>query len=166
VEGRLGRIFEGELDRFCLRLAEKVGDDGQAEIDPRGDSARGDQVAVTHYAALHGDGAEFRQEIVREPVRGRAATLQKSRSPQDERAGADRGHVAHPRGLGPDEVEDRGILQRALTPPPPGMPRTSRAGHSPKVMVGASTSPVADAIAEGSFQIRCTFAPGSEAKTS
>jgi hypothetical protein len=38
LDGRLGRVFEGELDRFCLRLAEKLGDDGQAEIDP-GDSA-------------------------------------------------------------------------------------------------------------------------------
>jgi hypothetical protein len=33
-------------------------------------------------------------------------------------------------------------------------------------MVGASRSPVAEAIVERSFQMRCTLAPGIEAKTS
>ncbi|MNP22083.1 hypothetical protein D3C76_1147350 [compost metagenome] len=52
------------------------------------------------------------------------------------------------------------------TPLPPGTQITSSAGQSSKVTVGLSISPVLAVMGIRSFQIRCTFTSGSDARTS
>jgi hypothetical protein len=94
MEGRGGRIFHHELDRFRFVAAEKLGDHGKAEIDPAGDAAGGDQRAVAHDAARRWYRAKAFQEIERIPMaRGLAPFKQPGRA-QNQRAGANRGQKA------------------------------------------------------------------------
>ena len=51
----------------CFLLPGQFGDQGQGEIDPGGDAAAGDEIAVPYHARLHRDGAEGRQQIMRGP---------------------------------------------------------------------------------------------------
>src|SRR5213076_816187 len=92
------RLYLEALRHLLFRpFAEELADDGEAEVDAAGDSARGDEVvAVPHHAV--GDELEVLAALAHEldelvavrPVRVGAPALQGARLGQEERTGADR----------------------------------------------------------------------------
>ena len=69
VKGRLGRVFQAELDHFRHALAAQLRDKGQNEIDACRDAAPGQDIAVPYDAAIVDNGAEDREQFPPRPSR-------------------------------------------------------------------------------------------------
>src|SRR4029453_6147204 len=67
---------------------------GKPKIHASRPAAPGQDVAVPYDATIVDDGAEDRKKVPPRPMDGRAAAVEESGSPQDERSGADRSQIA------------------------------------------------------------------------
>ncbi len=110
AERRLGIVFKAEGDRFGGVLARDFHRDSQAEVDAGGDTARGDPVAVDGHATADRTRPEGGQEFHVSPVGGRLVAFEEPGGPEEQRAGADGGHVLRGPPLRRQKVEDFAVL--------------------------------------------------------
>ena len=78
----------------CQAGAGKFGRNHQREVHAGGDTAAGNDIAVTHDAVSIGDATEQRQHVTPGPMAGGALAVQQAGGAENKRAGTDRRQIA------------------------------------------------------------------------
>ena len=167
IEGRRGRVFDPQLDRFGRFRPGEFGDNGEREIDPGSDAAAGNDVAVANHpsgSAIAPKGAS----------RSRQAQWVAARLPRNNPAAPSTNDPVHTEVTNlavaasrrNSAIKTSSQMALSVAPGPPGTQTTSHAGISESRLNPANVIPPVASTAPPSVLARITLAPGRDENAS
>ena len=159
-------VFHGKLRAFCAFLAEEARRQGQGKVDARRHARASHTITVHHDALAHRHRAEIGKLIERKPMAGGAITGEEPGTSQNERSGANRGHIAGAARLPAQKGENLFIFHERDLPRSAGDEKNVRLWAISESARGQQPQAARIGDASRFFQTRCRVNSSNRASTS